>query len=403
LSPSTSSRHTPRRRAVLPLLAVFACACIPALAQTVASPPPAAGEVTTLHVYTNLLQIPVLVLDSYREPVKPIKPEKFTVQFDGGTPFRPRVVRLQGDDPITLAILIDGSRRNALLPELTSSLVSLVPKQLRPKDHVVVYSMDGCHLLRHGDMLPVQETLLRTRVEMAFAQAPFDRSRGLCASDMTLWKSMAVVADSLSEEPGRRILLAVTDGIDNSQSFNRDRASQVATTSGVAIFSIAERGKIPPGPVVSTPSSLFMSGSSGGRRGGGGVSAAPMPTMYGPSNLTLVSEGTGGMVLETDPHGLPSTLDHFISLLRGRYIVEFNRPSNLSAGGHLLNVGVGQPTWFIRSAGTSMPLADPSAPDPTVEHGVSDPTSIDPARLDATADTPASPSSAASSAQIPQP
>lgn len=89
--------------------AVLAAVCLlPALhAQTA---PAADAETPMFRVYANLLQIPVLILDKYRRPVAPIPPEKFRIQLDEETPVRPRQVRLQGEDPITLAVLVSTLR-----------------------------------------------------------------------------------------------------------------------------------------------------------------------------------------------------------------------------------------------------------------------------------------------------
>jgi hypothetical protein len=107
------------------------------------------------------------------------------------------------------------------------------------------------------------------------------------------------------------------------------------------------------------------------------VQSVPITTISGPSDLAIVSESSGGMVLETDPRDLKVTLARVMQLVRGRYIVEFTRPPGMEGGQHLLKVAIGQPQYFIRAAGTSMPVEDPTRQDPTVEHGVSNPSSID--------------------------
>jgi len=64
----------------------------------------------TLHVYTNLIQIPTLVLGPNRERLtKPIAENRFSVSIDSGPKFRATHVRLEGDDAISLSILLDVS------------------------------------------------------------------------------------------------------------------------------------------------------------------------------------------------------------------------------------------------------------------------------------------------------
>jgi hypothetical protein len=123
-----------------------------------------------------------------------------------------------------------------------------------------------------------------------------------------------------------------------------------------------------------------------------------MTTISGPTDLATISESSGGMVLETDPRDLKATLARALQLVRGRYIVEFTRPPNMEGGQHLLKVAIGQPQYFIRAAGTSMPVADPTQQDPTVEHGISNPSSIDQAQLDSTEAAPVPPALPASPA-----
>jgi hypothetical protein len=80
------------------------CACSMA-AQTSES----AGA-PTLHVYANLVQIPTLVLGSDHKPMARIDEQRFFVSLDGGRKFRVTHARLEGDDPISLAILMDLSQ-----------------------------------------------------------------------------------------------------------------------------------------------------------------------------------------------------------------------------------------------------------------------------------------------------
>ena len=111
-------------------------------------------EGSTIHVYTNLLQIPVLILDRRHQELPPISPAKFTVQLGKDTPFRPRLVRLEDEDPITLAILLDGSSRDALLPLTQDALAEMASEHLHARDRVSVYAMDGCKFRRLATLGP---------------------------------------------------------------------------------------------------------------------------------------------------------------------------------------------------------------------------------------------------------
>ena len=87
--------------------------------------------VTTLHAYANLVQIPVLVLSTSRQPLVPIAANRFGISIDDGPLFRATHVRLEGDDPISLSILLDvhGTDRD-LLKKIDDAIAGLTPVSL---------------------------------------------------------------------------------------------------------------------------------------------------------------------------------------------------------------------------------------------------------------------------------
>ena len=348
-------------------LAVLAMVCPGAPGQ---APPPSAP--TTLHVKASLLQIPVLILGPKHQPLPPIDGSMFSVQLGGDKPFRPRIVRREGDDPITLAILLDGSARDSLVPEMAAALPALAGRELHEHDRVAVYAMDGCKLRRMLTLAEPNAVLLRSSVEAALTFPPYDRYKRhaeRCDSPVGLWDSLAWVTRSLSGEPGRRVVLAVSNGVDLGSHVVPELLRLSATRAGTAIFSLAERYKVPPGEAIST-----------------GVFTAANTASW----LAVVSEGSGGMVMETARNNVPGTLERFVDLLRGRYIVEFAPPPGIGAGSHVITVSCGQPHDFIRPAGTAMPIDDPSTADPNVVHGRLHP-DTDGDASDATRPTPARP------------
>jgi hypothetical protein len=72
------------------------------------------------------------------------------------------------------------------------------------------------------------------------------------------------------------------------------------------------------------------------------------------------------MVVSTESESLQQALERYVTTVRERYIVEFPRPTNSTAGKHGLAVRVEKGDNFIRMAGASVPLADPAVlKDPT--------------------------------------
>jgi hypothetical protein len=86
---------------------------------------------------------------------------------------------------------------------------------------------------------------------------------------------------------------------------------------------------------------------------GGGPSPVEIP-------LVSVCELSGGIVMRmSDSAALPQSLEKFVTMLRERYIVEFPRPSNSTAGEHGMEVKIDKGIYLIRPSGVSLPLPDP--------------------------------------------
>jgi hypothetical protein len=61
----------------------------------------------------------------------------------------------------------------------------------------------------------------------------------------------------------------------------------------------------------------------------------------------------------SDPTALSESLERFVTILRERYIVEFPRPSNSTAGEHGMEIKIDKGAYLIRPSGVSMPVPDP--------------------------------------------
>ncbi len=83
------------------MMRLWICALCLAVGLSAVSLAEQEGVTPTLHVYTNTIQIPVLVLGSDRQPTGLIGGSRFEVSLDSGPKFRATHVRLEGDDPIS--------------------------------------------------------------------------------------------------------------------------------------------------------------------------------------------------------------------------------------------------------------------------------------------------------------
>jgi VWFA-related protein len=305
----------------------------------------------TLHVYTNLIQLPVLVLGNDRQPISPVREKDFTVSLDGGRPFPATHVRVEGDDPIELAILVDLSgSEQYLLPVLADAVAGLAPGVLHPRDRVSVYGVD-CTVVRSVEDAPADAAALRKAVQDAI-DSPYvhgpdaagaSKAKGSCGKSLHLWDALGSVTAELSQLPGRRVIVALTDGHDRGSLLSAERLMWGAELKSVAIFGVEDD----PGP---------------------GNSAA---------DFQSVAETTGGMVLAANGKAVGKTLQRLVGLVRGRYIVEFPRPDALGRGGHNVHVGVAKPSfvrpYFVRWGGITVPAPNQAVlDDPTTVK--SDPT-----------------------------
>ncbi len=322
------------------------------------------GGVPTLRVYTNLLQIPTLVLGLNHELIqKPIGESRFSVSIDEGPWFRATHVRQAGEDPIELSILLDTSGdMAALMPKIGDALSELARSSLRPRDRVSVYVLD-CSLIRSLYDAPADSGSIKKATDTALESWMFRKKhKESCDQNLHLWDGLAYVEMDMAKLPGRRVILAMTDGQDKGSKHTPDEVTNFAQETGTAIFGL----DYAPMSVVGIPT-MSRHGAGMYVPGGGGVRG-------GQDELIRVSELSGGVVTTTsDTRSLGLSLREFVTMLRERYIVEFPRPSNSTAGSHFMQVRVANANYFIRSSGILFPIPDPTlAADPaTIQSGPS--------------------------------
>jgi VWFA-related protein len=290
------------------------------------------GAIPTLHVYSNLVQIPVLVLTPEREKLSsPIAQNRFSISFDGGPRLRPAYARLEGDDPIDLSIVLDTRLPQAdLLQRMDQAIADLAPSFLHPSDHVSIYAID-CSTMDYVEDLPAESRPLKRAVDAALSRWTARRHgvKAACNSETRLWDLLAFVTDKLSSHSGRRVVLAITGGRDkNSRRSSTDLAT-MAQIAAVTIFGLDPSWD---------GSSLFQSGDD--------------------VTLSNACELTGGLMLNPNGRSATRTMQHFTEMLRERYILEFPRPPNAQPGKLVMSVSIDKLNAFIRLSGDGVPVAN---------------------------------------------
>ena len=340
------------------LILTLTATCLTAQSNLEAAPPTEAAPpatTPTLHVYTNLKQVPVLVLRSDYQRIKPLDPSGFRISLDSGPRFRPTYVRREGEDPISLAILIDTtSPDNELLPSLTRAIAALPPDFLHPQDHVSVYAID-CTLIRTAYDIPANSAVLADAVQRAMApwQIRQEQDQELkkqkkatppsCKPTIKLWDSMAQVLDDLDQQSGRRVLLTVTDGNDTGSKTLWAKIMTQAQINSVTVFGFM------PTPTLTSKdpqevSEIFHINSA---------------YLQSPEDkFEQICVQSGGIRLQSSEHIAMYELKEFTQMLRERYILEFPRSAKEEAGAHTLAVSYTKKRdLYIAASGISVPIA----------------------------------------------
>lgn len=308
-------------------------------------PPP---QPYTLHVYQHHMQVAALMLGQDAENLKGVTPDKVSISIDDGPRFHPIALRVEGDDPLHLAVLIDASDTDpALLKSFESELPRLAANALHPADHISLYAVD-CSLIASLNQAPATPEIIAKGLAAALSFPTLHHANGHhCSSTVALWDAMATVLGRMEGTSGRRVLLVVSAGIDGASKATPEGLTKLAGTQSIAVFSIRSS--------TAAVSDLRLRG----------VLSAPLPGMASTAALSRTAASNGGLTFSIQPRELKSTLEHFARLLRTRYIVEFATPDNAQDGSHGLAIQVPK-TSIVLSTGVSwLPIdasvkADPS-------------------------------------------
>jgi hypothetical protein len=282
-------------------------------------------NILTLHVYPDLVQIPTLVLGTNHQAIRPIPESRFFVSIDGGPKFRVTHARLEGDDPISLAILLDLSQPKAnLMESIDNAIAGLAPLSLTARDKLWVYALD-CQLHRSPVDDPGDPATVKQAVDSVLKS--WNARGGVqsgCPNRLNLWDSVTVVTKELRARPGLRVMLVVSDGVDGGSWNNWNLTRDYAVASSVAIFGLTGR-----------------------------------PNVFVEDSFDSVCQLSGGMLLKASPHNLAKQLQWFMTMVRGRYIVEFPHPVSTKPSHLIMDITIAKSLTFIRPAGAAVAVDDP--------------------------------------------
>jgi hypothetical protein len=311
---------------------------------------PASNQPFIIHVSQNLIQLPTLVLTASKGPHAPVPIAKFNISIDSGPNFHPTHMHIEGDDPITLAILIDAAgSQDKLLKNLPVAFETLRRDHLQPHDHVSIYASD-CVLIRSALDAPADSTALDASINLALlaptlhGTTPRRTCKGISLSD-----AIVNVTAALGKLPGRRVLLVLSDGDTQPGQFSFAQATQLAVTDAVTVFGMRDMDHYDQSHASITLNHLSL--------------ASPTPgAISSEDQLDELCQKSGGLLTTVSPRAVPAALHQLINTLRGRYILEFPRPDQNIPGNHIVDVTINKSNAYIRTSGVTVP--PPAAVDP---------------------------------------
>lgn len=295
----------------------------------------------TLHVYTDVVELAVVAVKQNLQPLPPLQARDFVLSLNDGPSFAPQHARLEGDDPLSVAVVIDRSyERGKKSPDLGTALASLAPASLSPQDRLIAVTFD-CTFIRSSPLLPAPTERLQAELANLLHSTLQDPPEK-CDSTQVLWNAMIEATKQLAPMPGRKAILVLTDRRIASSSHTWATLRVYADMLGIAVFALRAPG---------------LDGDE-------------------EDPLNFVCSMTGGLIQPVPPKQVQVGLAQFVRLLRGRYILDFRRPESSASGFVPLNIHVRKRDALVRSTGVLIPprsadeLASPA-------HGLRD-TSKDP-------------------------
>ena len=161
------------------------------------------GDNDIVRISSNLVPIPVSVVDKRGQAIVNLKLEDFELRVDGTV--RPLTDLTRSETSVRMVMLFDNSGSLDTAREFEKqAAIRFFRKVLRPKDEAAIYSIETDSYLAQ----PLTKDILRLEQTIAM----FGRPEG----GTSLFDAIVGAADYLKPYPGRRVLVIVSDGIETT-------------------------------------------------------------------------------------------------------------------------------------------------------------------------------------------
>jgi VWFA-related protein len=277
---------------------------------------PSDDELATIKVDVNLVNVLASVRDKRGALVANLEKQDFTV-FEDGKRQEIKYFTKESDLPLTIGLLVDvsGSQRNLIEIE-RSAASQFLTQVLRKKDMAFLISFGvETELLQDytnsGRLLA--EGLGRLRENSgAGGLHPGPVPTSGPPKGTLLYDAIYLAADEkLKTEVGRKVIVVITDGVDQGSTMTINRAVEAAQKADAVIYCID----------YSDPSA-YGGGFGMISLGGGGGSA-----------MRKLSDETGGRVYKVDrKHTLEQVFNELQDEMRSQYSIAYE-PSNSAKDG----------------------------------------------------------------------
>lgn len=272
-----------------------------------AKAPEADDQPAAIKVDVDVVSVLATVRDKRGGLVGNLEQKEFTILEDG----KPQAIKYftrETDLPLTIGLLVDVSRsQENLIGIERNAATQFFSKVLRKKDEAFLISFgEESELLQDytSSVRLLEEGLNQLRVSSAVGglhPGPVPTAgqpRGTVLYDAVYLAS----TEKLKSEVGRKVIVLITDGVDEGSRLTRDQAVEAAQKSDAVIYSIFYQDPNAYGPFFS---------------GGGGE-----------AELRRMSDATGGRVFRVDrKHSLDEVFQELQDEMRSQYSIGYT-PSN---------------------------------------------------------------------------
>lgn len=296
-----------------PLLILGLCTAL--LAQNPAKTPPAADDQpAAISVNVDVVSVLASVRDKRGGLVANLEKNDFTVLEDGKS--QPiKYFNRETDLPLTIGLLVDVSRsQENLIGIERNAATQFFSKVLRKKDEAFLISFgEESELLQDytSSVKLLEEGLNQLRVSGGVGglhPGPVptaSQPRGTVLYDA----AYLAASEKLRGEVGRKVIVLITDGVDQGSKLSRNQAIEAAQKSDAVIYSI-----------------FYQDPSAYGPFGGGGG---------GEGELRKMSDETGGRVFKVDRrHPLEEAFQELQDEMRSQYSIGYTPTNDTKDGSY---------------------------------------------------------------------